>query len=127
MTEEQIIKALECCECVECNNCPLKKENDCLGICRNEAINIINRQKAEIERLKKSYLMYEETSGIKEFKDEAKELKYAYDRCMEEKEKLGIRYEEALMEIEKQKSRVDFLLGQIEGYQYCIDMICGGK
>lgn len=59
-TDDEIIKALECCvnddEGVRgfCNNgCPLfGKDMDCPKFLRRNAFDLINRQKAEIERLK---------------------------------------------------------------------------
>ena len=51
MTDKNIIKALECCINDDCDNCP-----DTFGNCEHNAmrnaLNLINRQKAEIERLK---------------------------------------------------------------------------
>ena len=50
MTDEQIIKAFECCNNDSCENCP--NLSTCCEIdITNEILNIINRQKAEIERL----------------------------------------------------------------------------
>ena len=61
MTDNDIIKALECCISDEnCENCPLyhkKIENACtLTVVEfyKEILDLINRQKAEIERLKKT-------------------------------------------------------------------------
>ena len=52
MTDEQIIKALECCFINKnCKGCPQRGEVDCLRTSSIEAIGLINRQKAEIERL----------------------------------------------------------------------------
>lgn len=58
MTDNEIIKALECCSNCEkgcCRNCFLNSWVD-IGICQDELIdeayNLVNRQKAEIERLK---------------------------------------------------------------------------
>lgn len=62
MTDEQIIKALECCatddgdDCFQCpyGNIVYKPGNGgCVNRCRKDALNLINRQKEEIERLKK--------------------------------------------------------------------------
>ena len=54
MTDNEIIKALECCHINKnCKGCPQKVKNDCLRIASIEAIGLINRQKAEIERLQK--------------------------------------------------------------------------
>ena len=59
MTDEQIIKALECCckSFGNCTKCPYK-EVDCVttsgkSLLLKDALDLINRQKAEIERLHK--------------------------------------------------------------------------
>lgn len=59
-TDEDLIKALECCTSAECNKCKWEPRKDC---CRGsmecnddlmrEALDLITRQRAEIERLKK--------------------------------------------------------------------------
>ena len=63
MKDEQIIKALECCatddgdDCFQCpyGNIVYKPGNGgCVNRCRKDAIDLINRQTAEIERLKKN-------------------------------------------------------------------------
>ena len=60
MTDEQIIKALECCatddgdDCFQCpyGNIVYKSGNGgCVNRCRKDVLDLINRQKAEIERL----------------------------------------------------------------------------
>lgn len=58
MTDNQIVKALECCAgCVKaatCRRCPYRKrEGDCIVRLSRDAIDLINRQQAEIERLEK--------------------------------------------------------------------------
>ena len=76
MTDEQIIKALECCITNDCAKCKAYDETngeivDCLHtICRN-ALDLINRQKAEIERLNKLL------SGAKDCIDE---IEYAMEK-----------------------------------------------
>ena len=53
MTDEQIIKALRCCGMRDCGKCPyvgFKEECSNLSIL---ALDLINRQNAEIERLKR--------------------------------------------------------------------------
>lgn len=56
MTDAEIIKALECCsqETYDCDNCPLNKteESLCFIEIKKYALDIITRQKAEIEKLK---------------------------------------------------------------------------
>ncbi len=56
-TDEEIIKALECCTKVvsgvrKCEKCPLYTKFQCLYAIKVYALDLINRQKAEIERLK---------------------------------------------------------------------------
>ena len=55
MTDNEIIKALCDCEGVDgisyCNSCPLYEEDNCVHILSKEAKDLINRQKAENERL----------------------------------------------------------------------------
>ena len=55
MTDNEIIEALECCRgdySTDCDNCPNKKTCDEIDVV-SSAIDLINRQKAEIERLEK--------------------------------------------------------------------------
>ncbi len=86
MNDNDIIKALECCKnstseeiCKE--KCPYHREKHwykCMGIMLGDALSLINRQKAEIERLKaeKDNLIktYKEcmTEAIKEFAERLK-------------------------------------------------------
>ncbi len=53
MTDNEIIKALECCAVLySCKGCPLKDfSTACVSINKRNAFDLINRQKAEIERL----------------------------------------------------------------------------
>ena len=55
MTDEQIIKALESCPSDsvthDCSICPYKENVFCFELLGKDALKIINRQKAEIERL----------------------------------------------------------------------------
>lgn len=57
LTDEEIVKALECCipletDCKECPLCDIKTA-ECLQILCKNALALINRQKAEIEKLNK--------------------------------------------------------------------------
>jgi hypothetical protein len=59
MTENEIIKALECCNSTErghcLNKCPYYNYSaNCTQSMINDALDFINRQKAEIERLRKA-------------------------------------------------------------------------
>lgn len=58
MTDKEIIKALECCEIAydqDCAECPLYPDDGeivCREVLREEALDLITRQKAELENLK---------------------------------------------------------------------------
>lgn len=55
MTDNEIIKALECCEVGDCINCPFDRDA-CDDELAREALNLITRQKAEIEKLKEAII-----------------------------------------------------------------------
>ena len=66
MTDEQIVKALECCSIGEaiCFMCPLYNKTDhCVDVLTENAHDIINRQKAEIEKLKAFKSYFDELYG----------------------------------------------------------------
>ncbi len=50
MTDAEIIKALECCKNDDCDNCPNNFGN-CYANLAGYALDLISRQKAEIEKL----------------------------------------------------------------------------
>jgi hypothetical protein len=53
MTDTEIIKSLECCRnpIPMCDDCPVGSGGMCFDFLKDYAIGLINRQKAEIERL----------------------------------------------------------------------------
>jgi Zn-dependent oligopeptidase len=55
MTDNQIIKALDCCNIEHnCTNCPLKRtDEDCIERLEGESHDLNKRQQAEIKKLKK--------------------------------------------------------------------------
>lgn len=67
MTDDEIITALECCNSgrlkYPCEICPLRMD-DCEYILPKRALDIINQQKAEIERLKQENKEYCEDNRI---------------------------------------------------------------
>ena len=69
MTDNEIIKALECCcNAIKCDEyCPLKHKSSIID-CNKEFLDLINRQKAEIERLeaenKKQKVIMEEMTDL---------------------------------------------------------------
>ena len=55
MTDNEIIKALECCTIIGvCDNCPFYNKASCGLNLRRDALTLINRQGAEIEQEKKN-------------------------------------------------------------------------
>ena len=71
-TDNEIVKALNCCGSENCQGCPYW-DYKCQGGNQmiRDAIDLINRQKAEIESLKEAYTIYEETTGLKWVRAEA--------------------------------------------------------
>ena len=51
MTDNEIINALECCIDCDCTDCPCNTREGCKDIDYEAMLDLINRQKAEIERL----------------------------------------------------------------------------
>lgn len=80
MTDNEIIKALKCCSStsiLDCADCPYWGTRRSCGVkqMKKDALNLINRQKAEIERLQKyntdvTFKHYND--GIKEFAERLK-------------------------------------------------------
>jgi hypothetical protein len=54
ITDEEVIKALECCAEKGCTNCPLKSELRCHRKLMKNVHALFNRQKAEIEEKSKN-------------------------------------------------------------------------
>jgi hypothetical protein len=90
MTDNEIIKALECCAIKHlCNECPLNhNRKDCIRIERL-VLDLIERQKAEIERLENhiqegvdlakqlpEMVAFIQAEAYKEFAERLKERKY---------------------------------------------------
>lgn len=89
MTDNEIIKALECCgdPYSVCAECPIKDDHGCNEQLANYALDLINRQQAEIEKLKKeiqitkdAYTMLQtkneiiKSEAVKEFAERLKEM-----------------------------------------------------
>lgn len=98
MRDNEIIEALDCCEGYNgvsfCSDCPLFGKDNCTNILSHEAYNLINRQKAEIERLNfdlqlmrgaaNSFKMHynnAKAEGIKEFAERLKDELRLDDDC----------------------------------------------
>lgn len=94
MTDKEIIQALECCRdkiFKGCDNCPMDEDNDCIEIVCANAVDLINRQQAEIEGLQKTLENRKEADRI---------ALEAYEQLLYEND-----YQQA--EIEKMKVRID--------------------
>ena len=63
--------------------------------------------------------------SIEALQAENKELRFALDKEIDERNKIGVMYEELLKEKAELEKRIEFHLGQIEAYEYCIDSIRG--
>ena len=82
MNKEQIRKALECCKDSEkCDVCPYYGSINCQEILIKDAIDFINRQQTEIERLKAEnekrltcdFVKTAQKKAVKEFAEKLKE------------------------------------------------------
>lgn len=96
MTDNEIIKILECCANADCKSCPCNIDNHhCKDIGSQEILDLINRQKAEIDKLKsrnnfleieyknQSNLFWERVEGAKseaisEFAERLKKKTYPF-------------------------------------------------
>ena len=83
MTDNEIIKSMECCTGYDCENCKALKYCDYMhpGALARASLDLINRQKAEIESLKhrktelqirNQELQHEKSEAIKEFAERLK-------------------------------------------------------
>ena len=73
MTDDMILKIAEEYVRRKCEwNCDMNKQcGSCMIRCVKQTIEMARKQQAEIERLKESYIAYEETTGLKQAKAEA--------------------------------------------------------
>lgn len=78
MTDNEIIKALECCLNVDskCADCHFSFERHfCKNALLKQTLDLINRQQQEIERLEIQVITYSKKNYIKGIKDVVKRLK----------------------------------------------------
>ena len=114
MTDNEIIKALECCIADKCMECPLRKIPKVKG-CMNRlsfALDLINRQKAEIERLQKHNTIVAE----KHFKDG---IKYLAEKIYQE---IGSEKNKHYKAISERVERFG-----ADRYEDCFCAVCDGK
>lgn len=89
MTDSEIIKALECCKELTCKDCPIFPNSIPVLLCKSrletEALDLIKRQQAEIERYKGVIKFLEKdvstakTDGIKQFSEKLKDYAWYCD------------------------------------------------
>ena len=84
-TDEQIIKAMQCVigNGVSCSECEYQKAlpfPSCRRMCAEQALDLINRQKAEKERLLQK-LQQAKSEAIKEFAERLKRCIRFDDKC----------------------------------------------
>ena len=90
MTDNEIIKALERCENADCFGCPFDGEMDCVHKSAKLILDLINRQKAKLERLadRNVELWGENRNAYNKDKSEA--IKEFVDRLNKEAENVVI-------------------------------------
>lgn len=85
MTDNEIIKALKCCQGnVDCANCPYYENNhhQCGDNLNKDVLDLINRQQAEIDELNntidalENFIPKVKAEAIKEFAERLKDLKH---------------------------------------------------
>ena len=129
MTDEQIIKALECCASTNsseaCRGCPFDKNNICEKdsvALQKYALDLINRQKAEIERLQKEKFdslnsqfaeMYATTLKIATKNAKSEAIKEFAER-LKEKASRGFWAELAYVDVDDIDNLVKEMLGDAE-------------
>ena len=63
MTDNEIIKALECCNDCDCKGCPCNSDSECKGIDDAEILDLIKRQQAEIEELQSEITLLKQSNA----------------------------------------------------------------
>ena len=118
LTDAEIVKALECCikPTSDCDNCPAHNvvdDENCFDVVKQGALNLINRQKAEIERLNKEVEYWRvETKEARADIDQA--VAEAYKEFAERfKKKLSQKYTTSLWKVYCEE--IDNLLKELIG------------
>ena len=116
LTDNEIIKALECCAkapfCRPTTNCPYKCVDNCVERHALDAIDLINRQKAEIERLQNK------VEELSEVLSDTIRIRYAECRAEAIKEVFEKLDERLFVHSFKTKSD-DYTQGQVD----CMDFV----
>ena len=125
LTDAEIKKALECCKTGDCEKCPFYgTKEDCEVELPEEAINLINRKDAEIERLKAPKFLLENSLSEKEISKILKNsrvgvipnIQYSVRRIDED----GIKAEAYKDLAEKLKAKKKRAYFESEGFYWCV-------
>jgi chromosome segregation ATPase len=118
MTDNEIIKALECCAGnteEKCRECPFHKlKISCIDGLERNALDLINRQKAEIEELRKAKVVYEtvdySSGDLEDALEEIDRLKIENDSLRTAGNSLKMHLKKAKEEIEGLKNKIEHLV-----------------
>lgn len=133
MTDEQIIKALECCLCSDeygrhdCCKCSIEcgifeTEDDCIPTLRNATIDLIGRQKIEIENLKRYKSLYKDlkAKNLETVREINKSTEIAKSKAIKEfAEKLKTHID--IFIARKEVAALPITIGALEGTKIVID------
>ena len=116
MTDNEIIKALEYCtsgdDCSD--NCPLRYSDvpSCFSALSKPMLDLINRQKAEIERLQNALFKQEDTMQmiVKERDTEIDRLKAKYEKLLKRKEQLEVKTSEKIHSLYAEKRTLEAMV-----------------
>ena len=121
MTDNEIIKALECCDEFQCDECPLNPYSTdpviCERRCKQESLNLINRQQAEIYKLQEIIVMgrYTSHTSIRAAESWHRTNSEYIKRLKEENERLNEKYSLAVAKYEAEVRNFTEALKTIEG------------
>lgn len=110
MTDKEIINALECCKKVisDCNNCPYYNSDDCENELIVNALDLINRQQAEIGGMAERLYEYPVKTRIDNYNVMCSKTSEDYEDCLFRMEK-DMSYQ-AIREFKK-RAKEAFLYG----------------
>lgn len=126
MSDEEIKKALECCSrgvyAEVCDKCSFKEDGNIVNLnCLNlekYALDLINRQQAEIEKLQslctaKDVIIKEQEAEIERLKYLLKYEESKYDRCAKQFYKAGVKEFAERLRLRVIKTRFDAMYGAV--------------
>ena len=112
LTDEEIVKALECCSCDVCSNCCLYGKggmDECTSKLAKNAFELVNRLRSENEELNKDYI---------ELDLECRELRTELDKELDEHEEFTKKAKAEIERLKDEKYKVEQNLKQCEnGYE----------